>query len=173
MRTKAKCFKIAENKFKEIQKKFPDLTMIIDYENKNVDLSMTIPKQNGIDFEIELNLQNEDELHISTDYIWCQFFSAESEELVNIFYESVIGLINGEYRILQFVRNNKVYKTFLQKPNGNNWKTIYSGNERIRMPWTRVKENVIQNKKESNLIGIYELDSSNLQSVPTNKSNNI
>ncbi|SHH06935.1 hypothetical protein SAMN05443549_1155 [Flavobacterium fluvii] len=130
--------------------------MIMDYDNENLDLSMDIPKQNGIDFEINLNLQNEDELNISTDYIWCQFFSADSEELVNKFYESVIGLINGEYRILQFVKNDKVYKSFLQKPNGNNWETIYRGYERIRIPWTTVKENVIQNKKESKLIGIYK-----------------
>jgi hypothetical protein len=86
MKTKSICFELAEKKFKEIQNHFPDLTMIIDYENENVDLSMNIPKQNGIDFEIELNLHNEDELHISTDYIWCQFFSAESEKVVNEFY---------------------------------------------------------------------------------------
>jgi len=156
MTQKARCFKIAEKKFKEIQNDFPNLTMIMDYDNENLDLSIDIPKQNGIDFEINLNLQNEDELHISTDYIWCQFFSADSEELVKKFYESAIGLINGEYRILQFVRNDKVYKSFLQKPNGNNWETIYRGYERIRMPWTTVKENVIQNKKESKLIGIYK-----------------
>ena len=142
--------------FKELKNGFLNLTMIMDQDNENLDLSMNIPKQIGIDFEINLNLQNEDELHISTDYIWCQFFSADSEDLVNKFYESVIGIINGEYRILQFVRNDKVYKTFLQKPNGNNWETVYSGYERMRMPWTKVKENIIQNKKESKLIGIYK-----------------
>ena len=64
MEPKTRCFKIAEKKFKEIQNDFPDLTMIIDYDNENLDLSMDIPKQNGIDFEINLNLQNEDELHL-------------------------------------------------------------------------------------------------------------
>ena len=156
MTQKARCFKIAEKMFKEIKNGFPNLTMIMDYDNENLDLSMNILKQIGIDFEINLSLQNEDELHISTDYIWCQFFSVDSEDLVNKFYESVIGIINGEYRILQFVRNDKVYKTFLQKPNGNNWETVYSGYERMRMPWTKVKENIIQNKKESKLIGIYK-----------------
>ncbi len=109
--------------------------MTINYEAENVDLVMDIPKQDGIDFEISLNLQNEDELHLSTDYIWCQFFSAKSENLVEEFYKSVIGLIKGEYRILQFVNDTKVYKTFLQKPNGIGWETVYTGHERWRMPW--------------------------------------
>lgn len=156
MTTKAKCFDIAEKTFKEIQNHFPELTMTMDYEHEHVDLSMDIPKQNGIDFEINLNLQNEDELHISTDYIWCQLFSAESQELVDFFYESVLGIIKGEYRILQFVKNDKVYKSFLQKPNGEKWETIYRGYERFRLPWTKVSENVIQNGKESKLIGIYK-----------------
>ena len=159
MTQKARCFEIAEKKFKEIQGHFPELTMTMNYEDENVHLTMNIPKQNGIDFEININLQNEDELHLSTDYIWCQFFSADSEELVRKFYDSVVGLIDGEYRILQFVKNDKVYKVFLQKPNGDNWITIYKGYERIKMPWTIVKQNVIQNKKQSKLIGIYKASS--------------
>lgn len=156
MTTKARCFDIAEKTFKKVQNHFPELTMTIDYEHEHLDLSMNIPKQNGLDFEINLNLQNEDELHISTDYIWCQLFSADSMELVDIFYESVLGIIKGEYRILQFVSNDKVYKSFLQKPNGEEWETIYRGYERIKMPWTKVHENIIQNKKESKLIGMYK-----------------
>lgn len=153
---KARCFDIVEKKFKEMQNQFPNLLMTLDYDNNDVDLAMDIPKQNGLDFEINLNLQNEDELHISTDYIWCQFFSADSEELVEKFYESAIGLINGEYRILQFVKDDKVYKTFLQKPKEDDWETIYTGYERIRMPWIKVKKNIIQNKKGSKLISVYK-----------------
>lgn len=159
MTTRARCFKIAEKKFKEIQNHFPDLTMIIYYDYENFDLSMDIPIQNGVDFEINLNLQNEDELHISTEYIWCQFFSADSEDLVEKFYESAIGLIKGDYRILQFVKNDTVYKTFLQKPKGEDWETIYTGYERIRMPWIKVTENIIQNKKKSKFISVYKANS--------------
>jgi len=156
MRTQANCFDIAEKTFKEIQNHFPELNMTMDYEHQYVDLSMDIPKQNGLDFDINLNLQNDDELHISTDYISCQLFSAESQELVDFFYESVLGIIKGEYRILQFVKKDKVYKSFLQKPNEEKWETIYRGYERLRIPWTKVDENIIQNGKESDLIGIYK-----------------
>ncbi|WP_281336110.1 hypothetical protein [Flavobacterium eburneipallidum] len=159
MTTKSRCFKIAEEKFKEIQNHFPELKMIINYDDEHVDLSMDIPKQDGVDFEINLNLQNEDELHLATAYIWCQFFSADSEELVDKFYQSVIGLINGEYRILQFVNGDKVYKTLLQKLNGLDWETIYTGYERWRMPWTKVEKNVIQNRTESKLIRTYKASS--------------
>lgn len=158
MNTNAKCFKIAEQKFKEIQNHFPELKMIV-HDDENVDLSMDIPKQDGVDFEINLNLQNEDELHLATAYIWCQFFSADSEELVEIFYKSVIGLINGEYRILQFVNGDTVYKTLLQKPKELDWETVYTGYERWRMPWTKVEKNVIQNRIESKLIKTYKASS--------------
>ena len=154
MATKAKCFDIAVKTFKEIQNYFPGLTMTMYYEHEHVDLSMDIPKQDGIDFVINLNLQNGDELHISTDHIWCQLFSAESQELVDFFYYSVLAIIKGEYRILQFVKNDKVYKSFLQKPNGENWETIYREFVRFRLPWTNVTENVIQNGKKSKLLGI-------------------
>ncbi len=140
----------------EIRNHFPELIMKINYDDENVDLSMDIPKQNGVDFEIELNLQNEDELHLSTDYIWCQFFPAKSDELVEFFYKSVVGIIKGEYRILQLVNNNKVYKTLLQKPHKTEWETVYTGYERWRMPWLKVKENIIQNGKESKLIKVYK-----------------
>ncbi|MEQ8245177.1 hypothetical protein [Fulvivirga sp.] len=152
---KAKCFDIAEKTFQKVQDTFPELNMTIDYEDEHVDLSMVILEQNGLDFDIHLNLQNDDELHISTAFIWCQLFSAESSELVEFFFESVVGLISGEYRILQFVNKDKVYKSLLQKPNNENWETIYTDHGRFRMPWTRVDKNVIQNGKKSNLIEIY------------------
>ncbi|OAB25943.1 hypothetical protein SAMN05444395_10515 [Flavobacterium fryxellicola] len=156
---KARCFDIALIKFKEIQNRFPHLIMTLDYDDEFVDLSMEIPKQSGIDFDICLNLQNEDELHIVTNYLWCQFFSAHSELLVEKFFESVVGLINGNYRILQYVRNDEVYKAFLQKPKDDNWETIYKGYQKIRMPWTTVKKNVIQNGKDSKLITIHKVNS--------------
>ena len=155
MNTDAKCFEIAETKFKEIQNHFRELKMIINYEDENVDLSMDIPKQEGLDFEINLNLQNDDELHFATNHIWCQFFPADSKNVTEIFFESVIGLINGEYRILQFVNGDKVYKTLLQKPNGLNWETVYTGYEKWRMPWVRIEKNVIQNGAENKLIKIH------------------
>jgi hypothetical protein len=150
-----KCFKIAEEAFRNIQRLFPNLTMTMDYNDKDVDLSMDIPKQDGIDFDINVNLQNEDELHISTDYIWCQFFSAESPELVETFTHAVQGLISGDYRILQFVKNGKVYKSFLQRPENNEWETIYRHIHKISFPWTRLEQNIIQNKKTSKYINVF------------------
>ena len=147
--TQSKCFKVAEQTFKEIQRQFPELTMTIDYNNKYLDLSMDILKQKGLDFNINLNLQNSDELHISTDYIWCQFFPADTESVVDIFFNSVRGLIKGEYRILQYVKNEKVYKAYLQRPYKDNWDVVYRHFHKIRLPWERLEKNIIQNKKPS------------------------
>jgi hypothetical protein len=151
----ARCYNIAEESFKKIQENFPSLKMTIDYNNKNVDLSMDIPKQEGLDFDINLNLQNDDELHISTSYIWCQFFSADSPELVEIFTNAVCGLIKGDYRILQYIKNGKVYKSLLQQPVNDDWITIYSHLSKFSLPWTKLERNIIQNRKECNYISVY------------------
>ncbi len=145
---KARCYKIAADSFKEIQGLFPDLIMNINYNDKNVVLSMNIPKQDGLDFDIYLNLQNEDELHISTSYIWCRLFPADSPELAETFISAVKGLITGNYRILQFIRKGKVYKSFLQQQRNNDWITIYKQINKFVFPWTRLVQIVIQNKKD-------------------------
>ncbi len=150
----SKCFKIAEDSFKKIQEFFPDLKMVIDYNHKYLELSMDIPKQNGLDFEINLNLQNNDELHISTSYIWCQLFSAESQNIVDDFLNAVQGLISGEYRIQQLIKANKVYRSMLQRPEKNQWKTIYTHYQKIKFPWIKLEENIIQNKIKSTYISI-------------------
>ncbi len=152
---KARCYNIAEKTFKRIRGQFTDLKMTIDYNYKNVDLSMDIPKQDGLDFDINLNLQNDDELHISTSFIWCQLFPADSQELVGAFTDAVQGLITGDYRILQFIKDGKVYKSFLQRPENNGWVTVYRHIHKLAFPWTRLEKNIIQNKKTSSYISVF------------------
>lgn len=151
----ATCYKIAEDSFKNIQDFFPNLSMTWDYNDKNVHLSMDILKQNGLDFDINVNLQNNDELHISTSYIWCQLFSAESPDVVETFLNAVKGLISGEYRIQQFIKDNKVYKSLLQRPENDQWVTVYRHHHKISFPWTSLEENIIQNKTKSRYVSVF------------------
>jgi hypothetical protein len=139
----------AENSFKKIKDLFPNLAMTIDSNDKRVMISMIIPKQPGLDFEIYLNLQNKDELHICTDDIWCQFFPINSQDVLDSFNDAVQGLIEGRYRILQLCKRNKVFKSALQKPSSNSWITIYNHFHKIILPWTRLDEKIIQNKRSS------------------------
>ncbi|MES2591437.1 MAG: hypothetical protein V4608_06100 [Bacteroidota bacterium] len=160
MTTTGKYIVIAEDTFYKVKEKFPHLTMTLDYNDKNVDLRMDISKQDGLDFDVNLNLQNKDELHISTNFIWCQFFSADSSEVVQKFTDAVTGLIAGDYRVLQFVKINKVYKSFLQRPDKDNWVTVYKHIHKLSFPWTRLEQNVIQNNKASRILNVFEEDSS-------------
>jgi len=140
-------FHEVEKSFKTIQEVFPNLTMNIVYTHEQLDLSMDIPKQPGLDFNINVNLQNIDEIHISTKYIHCSFFSAKSQYIVDMFYQAVQGLINGNYRIVQFHKRGKLYKSLLQCFKDNEWVTANTEFYKMSWPWTKYEKTIIQNKK--------------------------
>ena len=89
---------IAIEAFNCITKAFPNLITSSD-EDPNVDLSIIIPEQLGIEFAINLNLQT-DELHLSTQYFSGSWFPITKHSVVQQYTQSVIGLIKGEYRIV-------------------------------------------------------------------------
>lgn len=49
--------------FKEIRSAFPQLSMQLDHDPQHVELNVDIPKQPGLTFDMNLNLQG-DELHL-------------------------------------------------------------------------------------------------------------
>jgi len=137
-------FNSAKEIFEQIQTSHPTLRMIIDKEPKNVDLSMDIPKQEGLDFDINLNLQT-DELHISTGVIWCSWFPLKDIEIRATFVDSVNGIINGKYRVIQFTKNGKPIKSYLQKPLNGHWKTVFKDIQKTSFPWTKLERKIIIN----------------------------
>ena len=139
---------IASTAINNIKATFPNLATIDDLDNKNVDLSVNIPRQAHLDFDINLNLQT-DELFISTEYFWGSWFSIKDSEVVDLYLEAVKGLITGDYRIVQYWNNNKLYKSHLQKPVGQTWETVYTAREKTIFPWTKLTEKVIRNKSYS------------------------
>jgi hypothetical protein len=151
------CIRLAEDLFKGIQNEFPKMRMILDFEAKYVELSLDIPKQEGLDFDINLNLQT-DELHISTTFLWAQTFPITSQEVRDYFLEDVIGLIKGEYRVKQFLRNGEVCKSILQKPENSEWENRDTHYLKITFPWLNYEENIIQNLKSSKFIKLYNDD---------------
>jgi len=70
----AEVVKRALDMFKQMQAEFPDLLMKSDPPDTSVELSVTIPKQPGLAFEINLKLQNDDELHLCAGAFWCSWF---------------------------------------------------------------------------------------------------
>ena len=89
----------------------------------HVDLEMNFPKQEGLKFNININLQG-DELHLNASNLWIEWFPCDDEKIKKEFIESVSGLLSGEYRMVEYLRGEKPIKTKLQKPENNQWKTI-------------------------------------------------
>jgi hypothetical protein len=91
------CFKAMEQSLKEIQKNLFSLNWkkMNLHDDENVDLLNWF-----IWNKIVLTLLNSSEMRLHSYLV--SIFSADSEELVEIFKDS--GWINSEYRILQFVK---------------------------------------------------------------------
>jgi len=54
---------------------------------------MDIPAQPGLSFEVHLNLQNRDELHLVASAFWCEWFPCSNPKKVERYIEAVSGLL--------------------------------------------------------------------------------
>ena len=109
--------------FTDIRSAFPHLGMKLERHHPNVDLDLDIPKQNGLKFDVNINLQG-DELHMSAGHFWLEWFPCSDAGVVESFREAVQGLLSGEFRILEYYRGKRAIKADLQRPSGEGWKTV-------------------------------------------------
>ena len=109
--------------FEDIQHAFPQLTMTVDLHHPHVDLNLDILQQEGLRFDMNLNLQG-DELHLTAGHFWLEWFPCDNQEIREDFREAVQGLLSGEYRVLESYRGRRAVKAQLQRPDGQTWKTI-------------------------------------------------
>lgn len=135
---------IALSTFRRIQERFPYLTMKLDRDHPHVDVALNIPRQPRLEFDVSLNLQNRDELHLIAGAFWCEWFPCTSPQKVEEYFGAVVGLIEGQYRILEHRRGSRVVKAELQKPAGSGWETV-GGWLTLSLPWPRRKTRVLQN----------------------------
>lgn len=137
---------IATEVFDRIQKKFPNISMRIGNQHHVLDLWMDIPKQDGLKFDIHLNLQNNDELHMTVaGNFWLEWFSCTDKVNVERYVEAVSGLLSGKYRILEHYRGKKAVKAELQSPKDGGWKTIGTWSTMsFPFPWKK-NYNIVQN----------------------------
>ena len=60
--------------FRSIQESFPKLSITLNTDPGNVDVSLDIPAQPGLAFDVSVNLQG-DELHLNAGkYFWLEWF---------------------------------------------------------------------------------------------------
>jgi hypothetical protein len=111
--------------FETIRTQFADLTMKLDLEPQGINgADLVIPVQNKLPFEVFVCLDC-DELTLSAGkHFWVQWFPCDDEVVVAMFREAVIGLLSGNYRIVEFYRGNCWLRAELQRPEEQAWKPI-------------------------------------------------
>jgi hypothetical protein len=114
---------IARSVFGEIARRFPTLQMVENHDDP-VEISITMPIQPGLSHEVWLCLQNQDELGFSVGHFYCEWFPCTKLHRVEKYLDAVIGFLSGENRILEFYKRGKCYRAKLQKPEGDDWRTI-------------------------------------------------
>jgi hypothetical protein len=107
-----------------IRARFPTLHIDVEAEPRDVDALATIPAQGGLEFEVGMNLQNLDELHLTASHLWVEWFPCGEPAVFQRFLEAAIGLISGQYRILESYVLGKAVKAELQRPIQEDWETV-------------------------------------------------
>jgi hypothetical protein len=129
-----RCTGIAEQVFRQIKERFPHFEMKKD-DKAPVELNIDIPIQPGLKYSVNLNLQNEDELHFNVEYFWLEWCPCTDPSRVADYIDAVSGFLSGKYRVLEHYRGKRCIKAELQAPEeGGDWKTIGSS-VHLGFPW--------------------------------------
>jgi hypothetical protein len=140
----SKEFEIARSVFERIRVAFPALKVILDLEPEHVDLNMDIPAQPGLLFDVNLNLQNVDELHLAASALWVEWFPCTDPAKVAEYFEAVSGVLSGRFRILEHTRGHRPIKAELQRPSSGGWETLAIW-ATLSIPLRRRRLNVVRN----------------------------
>jgi hypothetical protein len=137
---------IAVATFRRIAESFPQLKSVIDEApTDTTEASMRLPAQNGLDFDVFLYLSNVDELHLSAGALWVEWFPCTRHERTQEFFDAVVGLLSGRYRILEYRRGRRPVSALLQRPEADGWATVHSWST-VSLPWPRKSSITLQNQ---------------------------
>ena len=136
--------KVARRAFERIRSASPHLLMIQDENPDHVDMTMSIPAQDGLVFDLELNLQNVDELHLVAGGFWGEWFPCGKRSVEDRYVEAVSGLLSGEHRIVERWRADRCVLAKLQSPVDDSWQTIFTFSA-MSLPWPRARSVVVRN----------------------------
>ncbi len=104
---------------------------------------MDIPKQAHLDFDVAVYLSG-DELHLSVDPFWVEWFPCTNPKRVSEYLEAVRGVLSGKFRIVEYHKDGRPVKAVLEEPVGDTWETVTSWG-RLHLPFgektTVVKQN--------------------------------
>ncbi len=140
-----KNIRLAEELFQGVAAEL-ELDIAID-EDVPVEVSMTLPKQGGLKFEIWLCLQNIDELWFSVDDVFTTS-RFPCQEVIGDFRDDLVGFIKGDLRIrvISHAKTGKVRSSFLERKDAGEWQVVstYGRGIRLRL-FVETTEKIIQN----------------------------
>lgn len=85
-----------------IRGRFPQLTMVVGDACEHVEAQASLAVQPGLEFEVSINLQNQDELHLNAGKVlWVSWFPCGDQAVFEGFVTAVVGVLSGEYRIVE------------------------------------------------------------------------
>lgn len=116
------CLTIAHKVFASIRNQFPHLQMNLNEHPEHVDLALAIPKQSGLSFAINLNLQNVDELHLNAGKYWVEWFPCDKQSVADEYQEIVCELLRGDSRIVEYYRGKTFGRAQLERRVDGTWK---------------------------------------------------
>jgi hypothetical protein len=114
---------VAREALAAIQTRFPGLRMVED-RDAPVELSVSIPVQEGLKYKVWLGFQNRDELHFSVEHFWLEWFPCSNPSRVAAYVEAVTAFLSGKARVLERYRGAKCVAADLQLSDGAAWHTI-------------------------------------------------
>ena len=136
---------IARETFERIKAANPHLRMEIEESPQYVELAMNIRRQAGLDFDVYLILQNDDELHLQFEPFWGEWFPCTEPARVSEYEAAVNGVLSGTYRAKIFNRRGSPVKALLQAPSVKEWSTVFSWSK-LHLPIGEKTISYVQNK---------------------------
>jgi len=139
---------IARETFERIKAAHPHLEMEIETSPQYVELAMNIKKQKGLDFDVYLNLQNDDELHLQFESFWGEWFPCTESARTFEYEAAVNGVLSGTYRTMVISRRGSPVKALLQAPSTNQWSTVFTWGK-LHLPLGSKAISYVQNQKHT------------------------
>ena len=117
---------ITRKVFEHIKAENSHLNMEVEQNPEHMHLAMYIKKQIGLDFDVFLSLQNDDEPHLQFEPLWGGWFPCTESDRVSEYKAAVNGVQSGSFRIKVISLRGQAVKALLQEPYKNEWPTIFT-----------------------------------------------
>lgn len=104
-------------------------------EQDEIELLMTVPRQEGLSFELTLGLQNGDEINIGFNEFWSYIFPYPN---VKSHVETLLdGIVTGETRLVTKSQFGRIVSRTLEYLEGDEWVTGYRQISGLAVPFIK------------------------------------